>query len=42
MLDHSAPTAEALLKGILDQAAPDNDGEALPDDVAAVTVRRDA
>src|SRR5213595_1766151 len=42
MLDHSAPTAEALLKGILDQAAPDNDGDALPDDVAAVTVRRDA
>jgi phosphoserine phosphatase RsbU/P len=42
MLDRSAPDAEALLKGILDQAAPDNDGDPLPDDVAAVMVRRES
>jgi phosphoserine phosphatase RsbU/P len=42
MLDHSAPSAEALLKGILTQVAPDNAGEALPDDMAALAVRRAA
>src|SRR6266550_5729513 len=40
MLDHSAPSAEALLKGILTQVAPDNAGDALPDDMAALAVRR--
>ena len=42
MLDHSAPSAEALLKGILTQVAPDNAGDALPDDLAALAVRRAA
>src|SRR6266567_8273174 len=42
MLDHSAPSAEALLKGILTQAAPDDAREALSDDVAALAVRRAA
>src|SRR5216110_221678 len=38
MLDHCAPSADALLKGILTQAAPDNAKDALPDDMAAVAV----
>jgi sigma-B regulation protein RsbU (phosphoserine phosphatase) len=42
MLDPSAPSAEALLKGILTQVAPDNAGDALPDDMAALAVRRAA
>jgi len=42
MLDHSAPSAEALLKGILTQVAPDNAGDVLPDDLAALAVRRAA
>src|SRR5438477_11606760 len=42
MLDHSAPNAEALLKGILNQAAPENGQDALPDDLAALAVRRTA
>src|SRR5438128_690683 len=42
MLDRSAPSAEALLKGILTQAAPDNARDALPDDVTALAVRRAA
>jgi sigma-B regulation protein RsbU (phosphoserine phosphatase) len=42
MLDHSAPSAEALLKGILTQVAPDNVTDALPDDMAALAVRRAA
>ena len=42
MLDHSAPSAEALLKGILTQVTPDNAGDALPDDLAALAVRRAA
>jgi len=42
MLDHSAPSAEALLKGILTQVAPDNAEDALPDDMAALVVRRAA
>ena len=40
MLDHSAASAEALLKGILDQAAPNDAGDGLPDDMAALVVRR--
>jgi sigma-B regulation protein RsbU (phosphoserine phosphatase) len=40
MLDHSAPSAEALLKGILNQAAPENGRDVLPDDMAALAVRR--
>ncbi len=42
MLDHSAPSAEALLKGILTQVAPGNAGDPLPDDMAALAVRRAA
>ena len=41
MLDHSAPSAEALLKGILTQVAPGNAGDPLPDDMA-LAVRRAA
>src|SRR5438445_770460 len=41
-VDHAAPSAEALLKGILTQVAPDNAGDALPDDLAALAVRRAA
>src|SRR5438034_2621514 len=40
MLDHSARNAEALLKGILNQAVPENSDDSLPDDVAALAVRR--
>ena len=42
MLDHSAPSAEALLRGILNQAVPENSNDSLPDDVAALAVRRTA
>jgi len=42
MLDHSAPSAEALLRGILNQAVPENSNDSLPDDVAALAVRRKA
>ena len=42
MLDHSAPNAEALLKGILNQAVPENSNDSLPDDMAALVVRRTA
>ena len=41
VLDHSAPTAEALLKGILGQTAPKNSAKPAPDDVAAIAVRRE-
>ena len=41
VLDHSAPTAEALLKGILAQTAPKNSAKPAPDDVAAIAVRRE-
>src|SRR6266404_4600890 len=41
LLDHSAPTAEALLKRIVAQTAPENSAKAAPDDVAAVAVRRE-
>ena len=40
MLDHSATSADALLRRILNQAAPDNGKDALPDDMAALAVRR--
>src|ERR1700693_1700575 len=42
ILDHSAPSAEALLGRILAETAPSKAGEALPDDVAALAVRRTA
>jgi phosphoserine phosphatase RsbU/P len=40
MLDHSAPTAEVLLKGILERATPNNAKHSLSDDVTALAVRR--
>jgi serine phosphatase RsbU (regulator of sigma subunit) len=40
VLDHSAPTAEALLKRILAQTSK-NSAKPAPDDVAAIVVRRD-
>src|SRR5437762_4881565 len=42
MLDHSAPSAEALLGRILEETAPSKAEEALPDDVTALAVRRTA
>ena len=42
MLDHSATSADALLRGILNQAVPDNGKDTLPDDMAALAVRRAA
>ena len=41
VLDHSAPSAEALLKRILAQTAPENSAKTAPDDVAAIAVRRE-
>jgi serine phosphatase RsbU (regulator of sigma subunit) len=41
VLDHSAPSAEALLKRIVAQTAPENSAENAPDDVAAIAVRRE-
>jgi phosphoserine phosphatase RsbU/P len=41
VLDHSAPSAEALLKGIVAQTAPENSTKTAPDDVAAIAVRRE-
>jgi sigma-B regulation protein RsbU (phosphoserine phosphatase) len=40
-LDHSAPTAEALLKRIVARTIPDNSAKTAPDDVAAIAVRRE-
>jgi phosphoserine phosphatase RsbU/P len=40
MIDPTAPSAEALLGRLLDQAAPSHAKTRLPDDVAAVAVRR--
>src|SRR5437762_6348607 len=40
MLDHSAPTAELLLKRILDRAMPNNAEDSLSDDITAMAVRR--
>jgi sigma-B regulation protein RsbU (phosphoserine phosphatase) len=42
MLDHCAPSAEALLGRILAEAAPSKAEETLPDDVTALAVRRTA
>jgi phosphoserine phosphatase RsbU/P len=41
ILDHSAPSAEALLNGIVAQTAPENSAKTAPDDVAAIAVRRE-
>ena len=41
ILDHSAPSAEALLKRIVTETAPANSANTAPDDVAAVAVRRE-
>jgi sigma-B regulation protein RsbU (phosphoserine phosphatase) len=40
MLDHSATTAELLLKRILERAMPNNAEESLSDDTTALAVRR--
>jgi sigma-B regulation protein RsbU (phosphoserine phosphatase) len=40
VLDHSAPSADALLKRIVAQTAPKNSAKTAPDDVAAIAVRR--
>jgi sigma-B regulation protein RsbU (phosphoserine phosphatase) len=40
MLDHSARTAEALLKRILERVTPNNAEDSLSDDVTALAVRR--
>ena len=41
VLDHSAPSAEELLKRIVAQTAPKNSAKTAPDDVAAIAVRRE-
>jgi sigma-B regulation protein RsbU (phosphoserine phosphatase) len=41
MLDPSAPSAQALLKTVLDRAAPKNHGETSPDDLTLLAVRRE-
>jgi phosphoserine phosphatase RsbU/P len=40
MLDHSAPTAETLLKRILERVMPKNAEDSLSDDTTALAVRR--
>jgi phosphoserine phosphatase RsbU/P len=40
MLDHSAPTAEVLLKRILQRVAPNNAEDSLSDDMTALALRR--
>jgi sigma-B regulation protein RsbU (phosphoserine phosphatase) len=40
MLDHSAPTAEALLKSVLAHTAPDAGATTSPDDMTVLAVRR--
>src|SRR2546426_5194274 len=40
MLDHSAPTADALLKGVLAHAAPDGAMNSSPDDMTVLAIRR--
>ena len=42
MIDLSAPSAEALLMGMMNQATPADGEHSLPDDVAAVAIRRTA
>jgi serine phosphatase RsbU (regulator of sigma subunit) len=41
-VDHAAPTAEALLMGMLNQVAPSDGKTRLPDDMAVVVVRHTA
>ncbi len=41
VLDRSAPSAEALLKGIVAKTDPENSAKIAPDDVAAIAVRRE-
>jgi sigma-B regulation protein RsbU (phosphoserine phosphatase) len=41
VLDHSAPTAEALLNRIVAQTSSKNSPKTAPDDVAAIVVRRE-
>jgi serine phosphatase RsbU (regulator of sigma subunit) len=41
VLDHSVPSAEALLKRIIAQTPPENSAKTAPDDVAAIVVRRE-
>ena len=41
ILRHSGSSAEALLKQVLAQTAPENSAKAAPDDVAAIAVRRE-
>ena len=41
VLNHSAPSAEALLKLIVAQTAPRNSAAIAPDDIAAIAVRRE-
>ena len=41
VLDHSATSAEALLKPIVAQTIPDDSANTAPDDVAAIAVRRE-
>jgi sigma-B regulation protein RsbU (phosphoserine phosphatase) len=40
MLDYSAPTAEVLLKRILERVTPNNPEDSLSDDMTALAVRR--
>jgi hypothetical protein len=40
MLDYSAPTAEVLLKRILERIMPNNPEDSLSDDMTALAVRR--
>jgi sigma-B regulation protein RsbU (phosphoserine phosphatase) len=41
VLNHSLPSAEALLKRIAAQTVPENSAKPAPDDVAAIAVRRE-
>jgi serine phosphatase RsbU (regulator of sigma subunit) len=41
VLDHSAPSADALLRPIIARIAPANSATTAPDDVAAIAVRRE-
>jgi phosphoserine phosphatase RsbU/P len=41
VLNHSAPSAEALLKRLIAQTVPENSAKTAPDDVAAIAVRRE-
>jgi len=41
VLDHSAPSADALLKRIVAKTDPENSAKTAPDDIAAIAVRRE-